>query len=127
MVTMKAIAKGFTMIELMVALAIIAMLLTLVAPRYLNQEARARDTALFYNLQMLRKTLDDYRSDKGQYPKDLQTLVDARYLRAIPIDPITGSSNTWRTVTSTSKENGIYDIKSGAQGLAADGSNYADW
>lgn len=119
--------KGFTMIELMVVLAVIALLLTLVAPRYLGQEARARENALLYNLQMLRKTIDDFYADKGQYPQSLQTLVEARYLRAIPPDPIIGRSDAWRIIPAQDNAGGIYDIKSSAEGYALDGTRYADW
>lgn len=118
--------KGFTMIELMVVLAVIGLLLTLVAPRYLGQEARARENALLYNLQMLRKTIDDFHADKGQYPQSLQALVEAHYLRAIPPDPVTGRSD-WRTIPARDNADGIYDIKSSAEGQAWDGTRYADW
>ncbi|MCY1494810.1 type II secretion system protein G [compost metagenome] len=123
----KVAGRGFTMMELMVALAIIALLLTLVAPRYLQQEAKAREAALLYNLQMLRKTLDDFNADEGHYPATLQALVESRYLRAIPVDPITGRADTWRLKTPDDQESGIYDVGSGAQELALDGTRYADW
>lgn len=119
--------NGFTMIELMVALTIIALLLTLVAPRYLNQEAKARDTALHYNLQMLRKTIDDFKADKGRYPESLQALVENGYLRAVPEDPVTGRADSWITVAPQNLGSGVYDVRSGAQGLARDDSRYADW
>jgi general secretion pathway protein G len=120
-------SKGFTMIELMVALAVIALLLTLVAPRYFNQEAKARESALLYNLQMLRKTIDDFHADKGHYPATLQALVDARYLRAIPPDPINGRIDAWQLIPAQDASSGIYDIKSGADGQALDGTRYAEW
>lgn len=118
---------GFTMIELMVAMAVIALLLTLVAPRFFNQEAKARETALLYNLQMLRKTIDDFHADKGHYPETLQALVDARYLRAIPPDPIDGRADAWQIIPAQGDAAGIYDIKSGAEGRAQDGTQYAEW
>lgn len=115
------------MIELMLVLAVIAMLLTLVAPRYFHQERLAREDALQYNLLLLRKTLDDYRADKGEYPQSLQALVAERYLRAIPDDPVTERSDTWRTLAESGRNGGVYDVKSGASGAASDGSRYADW
>ncbi len=115
------------MIELMVVLAVIALLLTLVAPRYLGQEAKARENALLYNLQMLRKTIDDFHADKGEYPETLQALVEARYLRGIPPDPITGRNDEWRVILLQDGSGGIYDIKSSADGLALDGTRYTDW
>lgn len=118
---------GFTMIELMVALAVIALLLTLVAPRFLNQETRAREEALRYNLHMLRKTLDDFHADKGHYPDKLDDLISNKYLRAIPPDPITGSNANWQLVAAEGNNAGIYDIKSTADGLAQDGTRYVDW
>lgn len=115
------------MIELMVALAVIALLLTLVAPRYLNQEARAKEEALRYNLHMLRKTLDDFHADKGRYPEKLEELISNRYLRAIPPDPMTGSDASWQLVMVDGRKGEIYDIKSAAQGTAQDGTRYVDW
>lgn len=124
---MRTIGKGFTMIELMVALAIIAMLLTLVAPRYLHQEAKAREAALRYNLHMLRKTIDDFHADKGHYPENLAVLVDQHYLRAIPVDPITGRADTWLPSAPQNHGNGVHDVRSGAREQAIDGTRYADW
>ncbi|MCY1548747.1 type II secretion system protein G [compost metagenome] len=115
------------MIELMVALAIIAMLLTLVAPRYLHQEAKAREAALLYNLHMLRKTIDDFHADKGHYPENLQALVDLHYLRAIPVDPITGRADTWLPSPPQDHGNGVHDVRSGTRERAIDGTHYADW
>ncbi|WP_269433240.1 type II secretion system protein [Halopseudomonas litoralis] len=119
--------QGFTMIELMVALAVIALLLTLVAPGYLNQEARAREEALRYNLHMLRKTLDDFHADKGRYPEKLDDLLSNKYLRAIPPDPMTGRNDSWKLIAAEGNQAGIYDIKSTAQGQALDGTRYVDW
>ncbi|SDS21166.1 type II secretion system protein G (GspG) [Halopseudomonas litoralis] len=115
------------MIELMVALAVIALLLTLVAPGYLNQEARAREEALRYNLHMLRKTLDDFHADKGRYPEKLDDLLSNKYLRAIPPDPMTGRNDSWKLIAAEGNQAGIYDIKSTAQGQALDGTRYVDW
>ncbi|MCY1305282.1 hypothetical protein D9M70_550780 [compost metagenome] len=103
------------------------MLLTLVAPRYLHQEAKARDAALLYNLNMLRKTIDDFHADKGYYPENLQALVEMRYLRAIPVDPITGRADTWVPSPPQNHGNGVHDVHSGARERAIDGTRYADW
>lgn len=119
---------GFSLIELMVVLAIVALLLTLVAPRYLDKADRARESALQYNLAMMRRAIDEYRADKGRYPTGLDTLVSERYLRAIPPDPITERIDTWQPVPVPGDERGgIIDVKSGAPGVAENGSRYADW
>lgn len=88
----KPATGGFTLVELLVVLAIIATLLSVVAPRYFQATELARETALKANLQTLREAIDHYHGDRGQYPQSLEALVDARYLRAIPVDPISGSA-----------------------------------
>lgn len=120
--------RGFTMVELLVVLAVVALLLSLVAPRYLHQADRAREAALKENLVSLRSSLDQYYADKGRYPERLEQLVEARYLRAIPEDPVTRERSTWQVVTLNEEGLvGIYDVKSGAPGSALDGTAYASW
>ena len=119
---------GFTLIELIVVMAIIAMLLSLAAPRYFNSVDKSKEAMLHQNLALTRQALDKYFGDNGKYPGSLDDLVSKRYLRSLPIDPLTGNSNTWIIVPPDVPEKGIvFDIKSGAPGKGIDGSQYRDW
>lgn len=120
--------KGFTLVELLVVLAILALLLTLAVPRYFVGIERAKEATLRQDLNMLRESIDKYYADNGVYPKDLEALVERKYIRKLPIDPITDSSKTW-LITSPEPplEGDVYDIYSGALGRAKDGTKYADW
>ncbi len=119
---------GFTLIELLVVMTIIGMLLGLALPRYFHSVDKSRETVLHQDLTIMRDTLDKYYSDNGKYPDSLEQLVAAKYLRAIPLDPMTDSAATWVTVPPEDPTLGsVYDIKSGAPGKAFDGSSYADW
>jgi general secretion pathway protein G len=120
--------QGFTLIELLVVLAIIATLLSLALPRYFHSVERAREAVLRQNLATLRDALDKYYGDTGQYPNNLQDLVTRKYLRAIPVDPITESSMTWISIPPDDPaEGGIRDVRSGAPGNGSDGTPYASW
>lgn len=119
---------GFTLIELLIVLAIVALLLTVAVPRYTGALDAANDRALRDNLNVLRVTLDRYYSDKGRYPDTLEELVGARYLRAVPPDPVTGSSATWIAVApGAPAQGGIADVRSGAPGSNRQGLPYADY
>ncbi|RTL51412.1 MAG: prepilin-type N-terminal cleavage/methylation domain-containing protein [Rhodocyclaceae bacterium] len=121
---------GFTLIELMVVMAIIATLLAIATPRYFNHLDRARDAALRETLAVTRDALDKYHSDTGNYPETLEVLVTKRYLRSLPVDPVTDSTATWVLLPPVGQDagkSGIYDLHSGATGNAPDGSPYADW
>lgn len=120
--------KGFTLVELLVVLAILALLLTLAVPKYFNSIERAKDATLRHDLNTLRESIDKFYADNGQYPKTLDDLVDHKYIRQVPIDPITEKSTTWIiSAPEPPLEGDIYDIHSGATSLAKDGSRYADW
>jgi general secretion pathway protein G len=121
--------KGFTLIELLVVMAIIATLLAIAAPRYFNSLDRARDASLRETLFVIRDAIDKYHYDIGRYPGDLEELVDKRYLRKLPQDPITESSETWVLVPPPdgAAAGDLYDIRSGAPGGGADGIPYAEW
>lgn len=119
--------RGFTLIELLVVMAIITLLLTLALPRYFNRLHQSEEIALKHDLAVIREALDQFHADRGIYPENLQTLVDARYLKAIPPDPITGSKGTWVLLAPADGSAGIGDIKSGATGTASDGSRYQTW
>jgi general secretion pathway protein G len=119
---------GFTLIELLVVFAIIATLLSLVAPRYFQSIDRSKEVALQENLATLRKALDQYQDDKGRYPSTLEDLVTAKYLRKVPLDPVTESVDTWVLVSpSDSKKGGVFNVKSGAPGISTTGKPYNDF
>jgi general secretion pathway protein G len=125
---LKQTKSGFTLIELLVVMAIVALLLTLAMPRYFNHLEKSRETILKQDLAVMRDALDKYHGDRGRYPDSLDELVSARYLRALPVDPVTERADTWQIVAPSGDEAGaVYDIKSGAPGNARDGSPYADW
>ena len=120
--------RGFTLIELLVVLAIVSTLLLLVAPRYFNQVDASKEAVLRDNLRSTRDTIDKFYGDNGRYPETLGELVEKKYLRALPVDPITESAATWHVVPVPDGYKGtVYDIRSGAPGVARDGKNYADW
>jgi general secretion pathway protein G len=124
---------GWTLIELFVVLSIVVLLATLAMSQYRNSIRYAKEAALRSDLFLMRDAIDQYYADKGRYPESLQTLVSESYLRAVPRDPFTESSETWITVPadpepgSGSASAGIYDIKSGSADIAMDGSRYGEW
>lgn len=116
------------MVELLVVMAIIALLLSLAAPRYFNSMEKSREAVLRENLALTRQALDKYYGDNGKYPDTLDQLVSKKYLRSLPLDPITDSSTTWVIVPPDVPEKGeVFDLKSGAAGNARDGTEYKDW
>ena len=120
--------RGFTLIELLVVMAIIALLLTLAVPRYFHSIEISKETVLHQNLSLTRDALDKYYGDNGKYPDTLDMLVSKKYLRSLPLDPITSSNITWIIVPpDVPDKGGVYDLKSGAPGKAMDGSEYKDW
>ncbi len=120
--------RGFTLVELMVVMAIVALLLALAMPRYFAHLGKAHDTILKQDLATMRDAIDKFHGDRGRYPESLEELVNARYLRALPVDPITERADSWQIVAPDNGETGaVYDVKSGAPGVAHDGSAYADW
>jgi general secretion pathway protein G len=119
-------SRGFTLVELLVVLSIIALLLSLAAPRYFQHIDHAKEAVLRENLASVRDALDQYHADKGTWPDTLDTLAQEHYLRAVPIDPLTGRADTWLTEPGE-EGTGVRDVKSGAPGEAADGRPYADW
>ncbi len=122
------IRAGFTLIELLVVMTIIAILLALAAPRYVGNVEKAKESVLRENLASLRDVLDKYYADTGQYPHTLDELVTHRYIRKIPIDPITDSNRTWMIVgPADTEKGGVFDVHSAATGRARDGTFYRDW
>jgi len=121
-------AAGFTLIELLVVMAIIATLLMLAVPRYFASEQRAKEAVLKENLYQLRDAIGKYYADKGKYAESLDALASEKYLRAVPVDPITESATTWVAVRPEDpQKDGVADVRSGAPGKAADGTLYSDW
>ena len=105
-------ARGFTLIELMVVMVLIALLLTLAVPRYFGTIDIGKDRVQRQNIAAIRDAIDKYYGDQGKYPETLQDLVDKKYLRSVPVDPLTGLPN-WVTVPPTDPNlSGVYDIRS---------------
>ena len=119
--------RAFTLIELLVVMAALALLLSIAAPRYVEHVDRARDAVLKHNLIGMREAIDKFYADRVRYPTDLQELVKQRYLREIPLDPITNRADTWVRVPPPGQDIGLADVRSGATGSARDGSRYASW
>jgi general secretion pathway protein G len=129
----KRLQNGFTLIELMVVMAIISVLLAIALPIYQKSIIRAKESVLSNNLFTLRSMIDEYTIDKQKAPESLQDLVSEGYLRQIPQDPITGTNQTWKTIMedtpiggSTSSP-GIFDVRSGSDKTGLDGTPYSDW
>jgi general secretion pathway protein G len=119
--------KGFTLIELLVVLAIVALLLSLATPRYFQSIETSKDTILVENLRIVRETIDKFYGDTGRYPESLEELVEKKYLRSLPVDPLTESTSTWRIIAPDDSSKGsVYDIKSGAPGSNRQGRAYAE-
>lgn len=113
---------GFTLIELLVVLSIVALLLSISVPKYFHSLDYSKEVILKENLRVVRKTIDQYYSDAGHYPDDLDELVAKKYLRALPVDPITDSTATWILIAPEDIKSGkLFDLHSGAQGATRDG------
>jgi general secretion pathway protein G len=125
--------RGFTLVELMIVMTIISILISLAVPLYQKSVIRAKESVLRNNLFTLRTVIDEYTYDKGKAPQTLQELVDAGYLRQVPIDPMTGSAESWKVIiedalTSASQtEPGIFDVRSGSDRKSLEGTAYNEW
>jgi general secretion pathway protein G len=120
--------QGFTLIELMVVLVVVAVLASIVVPRYLDRVDDARETVLKQNLVGVRIAIDQFYRDKARYPATLDELVIERYIRDVPFDPIAQRTDTWVIVPPKSgSDKAVFNIKSGAVGAAKDGTEYANW
>lgn len=120
---------AFTLIELIVVMAIVALLLALAVPRYFRSVERAKEVTLKQDLSVMRDALDKFYSDAGKYPEALDELVTRRYLRKIPPDPITERSDTWQIQPPAGEtvKGRVYNVKSGAEGAGLDGTPYSEW
>jgi type II secretion system protein G len=121
-------APGFTLIELIVVMMIVALLVAIAAPRYFGSLQKSKETALQQTLAVTRDALDKFYGDNGKYPDSLDTLITKRYLRSLPVDPITGSRSSWIVVAPEDPAKGaVHDIHSGAAGVGQDGKPFRDW
>jgi general secretion pathway protein G len=122
------VRRGFTLIELLVVMAIIATLLTLALPRYFGSVDKSKEVTLVQSLVTMRDAIDKFYADNGRYPEQLVDLVDKRYLRAVPVDPITESKDTWIVIAppaNAALKGNVYDVKSGAQGKTREGVDFS--
>lgn len=121
--------RGFTLIEIMVVVAIIVTILSIAVPFYTTAMVRAKESVLQSNLFTMRSVIDQYTYDKEEPPQSLDELVSEGYLREIPIDPFTESRDTWQTITDTGPtgESGLYDVRSGSDRTALNGTLYSEW
>ena len=125
--------RGFTFVEIMVVITIIVILITMAIPIYNRSVVRAKESVLKNNLFTMRTVIDNYTYDKQKAPQSLQELVTEGYLRQIPIDPMTGNNQGWRTIMEDASQSvnqsepGIFDVKSSSDKISLDGTAYSDW
>jgi general secretion pathway protein G len=129
----RSIASGFTMIELLIVIALIMILATMGMAQYKSSVTHSKEAVLSEDLFRMRDAIDQYFADKGQYPSTLDSLVSDGYMRKVPDDPFTKSSSTWQTVpaepdpNNPTAEAGVYDVKSGSDATGLNGKPYAEW
>jgi general secretion pathway protein G len=127
----KSLKRGYTLIELIIVMAIISILMAIAIPQYQKSIKRTKESLLYSHLQLLRTVIDEYTFDKKKAPQTLQDLVSEGYLRAVPIDPITGDNN-WRTVIEDSlsavdqTQPGIFDVHSLSDQISLEGIPYSE-
>jgi general secretion pathway protein G len=125
--------SGFTLIEILIVIVLIFVLAGIALIQYQKSVTRAKEAVLKEDLFRLRDAIDQFYADKNKYPQSLEELVTEKYIRAVPADPFTQSAETWQTVMSEpdplnpSAQPGVYDVKSGYEGTALDGTNYSEW
>jgi general secretion pathway protein G len=131
--TIRKDENGFTLVELMIVMLIIGVLMAIAVPKYERSVQIAREAVLKEDLQTMRKAIDSYTIDKQKGPQALEDLVQAGYLREVPVDPITRRSDTWMTTQDDAMYNldqtdpGITNVHSGAQETSTDGTSYGGW
>ena len=125
--------RGYTLIELIIVMAIISILVSIAVPMYQKSLLRTKESMLHSHLFTLRTVIDEYTFDKQKAPQTLQDLVDQGYLRGVPLDPMTGSTETWRVIMEDSvstvdqTQPGIYDVRSGSDQKSLEGTPYSEW
>ena len=121
--------RAFTLVELIIVLAILALLLTIAVPRYFAHIERTKEATLKQDLAVMRDAIDKFHGDRGRYPESLEELVTLRYMRSVPVDPITDSTSTWKVLPppDSDAKGSVYDVRSGADGAGVDGKSFADW
>jgi general secretion pathway protein G len=125
--------RGFTIIELLVVVSIIVILATMGMTQYQRSVIYARESVLKEDLFRIRDAIDQYYADKGQYPSTLDALVSDGYIRKLPEDPFTRNNTSWQTVpaepdpNNPTAEAGVFDVKSGSEATALDGTKYSEW
>jgi general secretion pathway protein G len=133
MLKREAARRGYTLIELIIVMAIISILVSIAVPQYQKSLRRTKESMLHSHLQTLRTVIDEYTFDKKKAPQTLDDLVAEGYLRAVPIDPITGSDQTWRKIIEDSltavdqTQPGIFDVRSGSDLTSLEGTPYSEW
>ncbi len=126
-------SRGFTLIEIMIVMAIVTILVSIAVPLYQKSILRAKESVLRNNLFTMRTVIDEFTFDKQKAPQTLDDLVREGYLRQVPVDPMTGSNTTWRVImeeamTSVNQtEPGIFDVRSGAEATSLEGTPYSEW
>ncbi len=124
---------GFTLIELMIVMAIMSIIMSIAVPMYQKALVRSKESVLRNNLFTMRTVIDEYTYDKQKAPQQLQDLVNDGYLRAVPYDPMTGSDQTWRIIMEDSMNSvsqndpGIFDVRSGSDQKSLEGTQYSEW
>jgi general secretion pathway protein G len=125
--------RGFTMIELMIVMAVITILVSIAVPFYQKSIMRSKESVLRNNLFTMRTVIDEYTFDKKKAPQTLQDLVTEGYLRTVPVDPLTGTDSTWKTIMEDAvssvdqTEPGIFDVRSGSDKTSLEGTPYSEW
>lgn len=129
----RAVERGFTLIEMLIVVAIVGILAGLATVQLRQTPRKAKEAVLKEDLFVLRDVIDQYFADKGSYPASLQTLVDEGYIRKVPVDPFTESDQTWVEEEANFADadsdsgGGVNDVRSGSTGTAMDGSSYSEW
>lgn len=120
--------SGFTLIELMIVVSLVGILATLAIPSFRTATLKAREATLKRDLYIFRDSIDQFRADQGRYPSSLDELVEMDYLRAIPVDPFTQTSDTWVDIPSPEgSEGGVFDVHSGSDFVGTNGVPYNEW